>query len=104
MHLGNSLPVRVLVTLKVFLDRKDAGPVASDLYSGDQPWNLNPRRGFNGHFDVPQTVVQSSETLERKVSVSVIDQYERKHDLLPVSWIFMREHNAWFAHPAPTEG
>ncbi len=52
-------------------------------------------------FAVPDEVVESDGTLEIVVDVTVIDEYKRPHALLPVSWVFIRGENVWFAHPAP---
>ena len=97
IHLGDSFPVKVLVVAKIYLGdkflRKPRGH-----YSGEEFWNLNPRMVYQGHFEVPEAV-ESSEHLEIKVYVTIIDQYERHHKLLPVSWVYQRENNSWFANP-----
>ncbi len=102
LHHGNSLPVRALVRAEINLSGRTLGtPPSSRLYDGSTPWHLNPRHGFNGWFAVHDEVAQSDGTLEIVMSVTVIDEYERRHQLLPVSWVHMRAENAWFAHPAP---
>jgi hypothetical protein len=102
LHLGDSLPVQVLVRTEINLGHAALGtPRSSRLYDGSTPWNLNPRHGIRGWFEVPVEAVQSDTTLEIVVRVTVIDQYTRRHALLPVSWVYMRTENSWFAHPAP---
>lgn len=100
-HMGDSLPVQCVVRIRPFLGGRDLGQIGGDLYSGRSRWNLNPRFGIAGHFEVPREAVESNDRLELQVSVSVIDQYERQHDLLPVSWVYMPSKSAWFAHPSP---
>ncbi|MBU4373024.1 MAG: hypothetical protein KJ714_00995 [Euryarchaeota archaeon] len=83
-------------TAQVFLGSKDLGIVKTSQYTGERLWNLNP--GVRGHFPVPSEVVESTESLEIRVSVTVIDQYERKHQLLPLAWVYMRDRN-WYLEP-----
>lgn len=98
-HFGDSLPVKFSVAVKVFLGGKDLGIVKTSQYTGERLWNLNPRFGVRGHFQVPPEVVKSTEHLEIRVSVTVIDQYERKHQLLPLAWVYMRDVNSWYLEP-----
>ena len=98
-HLGDSLPVKVSVAVQVFLGDKDLGIVKTPQYTGERLWNLNPRFGVRGHFSVPDEVVESNEHLELKVKVTVIDQYERKHQLLPLGWVYMGDRNSWYLEP-----
>src|SRR3990172_2578927 len=94
-HVGDSLPITLLVTARTFLGNKDLGK-ATGHYSGEKIWKLNPRFGVRGHLTIPRTVVSSRKQLKIQVSVTVIDCYERKHHLLPISWIHLRKHNSWF--------
>lgn len=104
LHRGDSLPVQVRVHVNICLGERELGPpVDSRLYNGTTPWNLNPLRGVRGWFAVPDVVMRSDETLEVVVDMTVIDPYKRPHALLPVSWVFIRDQNVWFAHPAPRQ-
>lgn len=98
-HSGDSLPVRFSVAVQVFHGDKDLGIVKTSQYTGERLWNLNPRFVVWGHFQVPSEVVESTERLEIRVSVTVIDQYERKHQLLPHAWVYMRDMNSWYLEP-----
>ena len=102
-HRGDSLPVKVSVAVQVFLGDKDLGIVKTSQYTGERLWNLNPRFGVRGHFSVPDEVVESNERLELKVKVTVIDQYEREHQLLPLGWVYMRDRNSWYLEPCGNE-
>jgi hypothetical protein len=101
VHSGDSLPVRVLVAADIAVDRRSLGPpVGEGLYSGKLPWNMNPQHVIAGHFDLPSKSIEDlSRRLEVSISITVVDQYERHHALLPMSWIFLRTENNWFAHP-----
>ena len=98
-HLGDSLPVKVSVAVRVFLGGKDLGIVKTSQYTGERLWNLNPRFGVRGHFSVPDEVVESKERLELRVKLTVIDQHEREHQLLPLAWVYMRDRNSWYLEP-----
>jgi len=102
MHRGDSLPVKFSVAVQAFLGDKDLGIVKTSQYTGERLWNLNPRFGVTGHFSVPDEVIESNERLELKVNVTVIDQYEREHQLLPLGWVYMRDRNSWYLEPAET--
>ncbi len=98
-HLGDSFPVKVLVAIQVFLGDKHLWSPKTGHYSGEHLWNMNPRFGVRGHFSVPDEAVKSTEHLEIKVKVTVIDQYERKHQLLSIGWVYMIDKNSWYLEP-----
>ncbi|SRR6266699_5657315 len=107
-HVGDSLPVRVRVVVNIFLEQENIGPPASDLYDGESEMNMNPRFVFSGHFQLPEramaVVTQEAgwrPTLEARVDVTVSDQYDRAHRLLPYSWVYSRDSRSWYAHPNP---
>ena len=98
-HLGDSLPVKVLVATQISLGNRDLGIPEKGHYSGKQLWNMNPHFAVHGHFSVPNEVVDSAERLEIKVKVTIVDQYERQHQLLPIGWVYIREKNSWYLEP-----
>ncbi|MCK4795975.1 MAG: HNH endonuclease [Spirochaetes bacterium] len=98
-HKGNSLPVKCTLKVQVYLGNKDLGIVKTSQYTGERLWNLNPRCAVRGHFQVPSEVVDSTEQLELRVYVTITDQYERKHELLPLAWVYMRDKNLWYLEP-----
>jgi hypothetical protein len=100
-HLGDGLPIRVLVTITIFLGGRKIGKPDAGLYAGQHLWNLNPKFGVLGHFNAPTEVVESAEKLEVKIEIAIIDQYEREHCLLPISYVYMREANSWYLEPCP---
>ena len=99
IHLGDSFPVKVLVATQIFLGDQDLGIPQEGHYSGKVFWNLNPRFGVSGHFNVGDETVSSSERLSIKVTVTIVDQYERQHELLPLTWVYMRDSNSWYLEP-----
>lgn len=102
-HLGDSLPVRFSVAVQVILGNEDFGLVKLNQYNGNSLWNLNPRFVVLGHFPLPYEVVDSTERLEIRVFIIVIDQYERKHQLLPLAWVYMKDRNSWYLEPCGNE-
>lgn len=101
-HYGDSLPIRLKVVVKVFLGSEDLGPITSPkkpYYSGDIIWNFNPRRIFFGNFGVPKKCLNSTEYLTLEVQVTIIDQYDRPHELYPVCYTYMRDENDWYLEP-----
>jgi len=97
-HRGDSLPVRVRVLVEsVAKGRSVAHP--SHLYNGESLWNLNPRMMFSGHFDMPESLMLPDERLELRVSVSIVDRYDREHHLLPVGFVYVPDGDYWYAEP-----
>jgi hypothetical protein len=101
-HLGDSFPVRLQVKAKVFLGGKNLGLIESPkkpYYSGGITWNLNPRHIFFGNLGVPKECADGSEDLKLEVQITIIDTYDRKHELLPVCYTYVRGENYWFIEP-----
>ena len=98
MHMGDSLPVKALTRLELFLGGNKLNSPGGH-YSGEEFWNLNPHSGYNGHFSAPAEVIQKTERFEIKVYASIIDQYERHHELLPVGWVYEKSGSYWWANP-----
>ena len=97
-HLGDSLPVRVRVNVdSVLVGRRVALP--SEHYSGKKLWNLNPQFMFSGHFEVTPDLVPDDKPLELRVKLTIIDQYDREHERLPVGFIYQPDGKYWYAEP-----
>ncbi len=97
-NLGDHLPVRVLVNIGSVMD-DTVIPVPSNHYTGKKIWNLNPRRGFSGHFEVSEKLIPKGKPLELRVNLTIIDQSEREHKFLPMSFIYVKDGNNWYAEP-----
>lgn len=108
-HRGvNLVPVKAIIEVKHILAGREIG-ILEDLngyYSGRTPWHLNPGVGIRGNFTVPEECVASEDDLKIEERVTLIDQYERPHSLLPQAWTFVRSNpqddnrgNYWFLEP-----
>jgi len=104
-HLGDSLPVNVRVEAKVIIGEEDLGIVndTSGYYTGAVKWNINPRTLFWGGFSILPAYFERAEHEDLKVEVriTVIDQFERQHRLLPQCWRWVREANPPFWNLEP---
>jgi hypothetical protein len=94
-HHGDSNPVHVLVSARIFLGNKDLGFPKGGHYSGRKQWNLNPNFVISGFFSVPDKIVNSKERLQVDFIVTIIDKYEWHHTLLPMRWVYTRRTNRW---------
>jgi len=104
---GRFIPVKAIVIIKVFLGGEDLGKISDSkpYYGGDIIWNLNPEITINGNFSIPQKCADSKKELQLELRTTVIDPYERKHELLPVCFSYIRpdgtskEGDNWFLEP-----
>jgi hypothetical protein len=98
-HLGDSLPVQVRVEAKIVHDGKDMGLINDAYYNGEVKWNLNPRTGVLGGVSIPPKYVESGKDLKIEIRMTVIDQFEREHRLLPQCYRYVREGDFWNLEP-----
>ena len=98
-HLGNSNPVKAKVEARIFLGGKSLGLVNSNYYNGNVSWHLNPLTQFFGNFNVPNECTKSDEKLTIEVKATIIDIYEKEHELLPECFTYIRKDNNWFLEP-----
>jgi len=97
-HWGDSQPVTVKVMVEVI--RKGGQPIGLEgYYSGEEVWHLNPRFSIFGHFNVPPEVQQQNEELRLRLNVTIIDQYQRPHNHLPVAYVYIGKTNSWYLEP-----
>jgi hypothetical protein len=98
---GGYPPARARVKLNVYLGWRSLGLVKDEhgYYSGETDWHLNPMNAINGNFTIPQKCVESAQPLRIQVNVTVIDAYERQHELLPWSYQYDRKKKNWFLEP-----
>jgi hypothetical protein len=97
-HYGNSLPVQVRVIVESIIGERGI-LIPSEYYSGKKLWHLNPHFSFPGHFTMPKSLIPKTGSLELKVKLGIIDQFEREHPYLPVSFIYVPDGNYWYAEP-----
>lgn len=101
MNLGD-LPVRFRVKTRVLLGNSDLGLIRNPkkpYYSGGILWSLNPHITFFGVFSVPRKCLDSVEDLRIEVQVTVIDNYERLHELNPACYTYVGNENRWISEP-----
>jgi hypothetical protein len=98
-HFGDSLPVNIRVEARLIVDGKDLGLVESEYYNGKTKWNINPRTLFWGGFGIPKKYTDDPKDLKIEVRVTVIDQYEREHRLLPQCYRYIKEGDFWNLEP-----
>jgi len=97
-HIGNTLPVRVLVNLVMFLGNNKLATLGG-LYGEQIHWNLNPHTIFNLPITASKQIQNSDKWLKIKIYIKVIDQYERQHQLLPMTFIYNKNDNEWWPDP-----
>ncbi len=102
-HVGNTYPLRALVKANVFLGKKNVGFVGSGYYNGDIAWHLNPLTKVYGNFTVMEECLNSEERLTIEVSITVIDIYDKSHELLPLCYSYDKKGNSWFLEPTEYE-
>ena len=93
-HYGDSLPVKVRTVIEIISNDGESASL-SGHYSGEKLWNLNPRFSYRGHFEVPEKF-HGNEDLRLIVSVTIIDQYERDHNHLPINFAYVRKKDYWY--------
>jgi hypothetical protein len=102
-NLGDTYPVRARVVISLSQGGRSYGcPQTGGHYDGKFLWNLNPRSGVVGHFDVPESVLQNgTDPLKARVDLTVIDLYDREHTLLPGGYVHTLQPGAeWYFEPA----
>lgn len=99
---GSFLPARFKVNVRVFLGSEELKPRVNPrkpYYSEGIVWNLNAGHIFFGNFNIPHKCVDSTEGLLIEMQVTVIDQYDRLHKLLPNCFSYVRNKGCWYTEP-----
>jgi hypothetical protein len=102
IHASTSLPVKARIEVKHILNlTKDLGIMKDEhgYYSGETEWNLNPARRINGNYTLPEECQNSEDDLKIEARLTIIDQYDRHHVMLPQAWTFDRNTETWFLEP-----
>jgi len=101
---GDRYPVKAHFTV-VLAQGVLRHPVPSGHYNGEHAWNLNPRQGFGGHFGLPPEFrTDLGDRIRAKVTVTLTDIYDRKHQMLPVGYIHgLRHGDDWYAEASMEE-
>ena len=97
-NVGDHLPARVLVNIGSVMD-DTVIPVLKNARACQKKWNLNPRTVFSGHFQVSEQLIPKRKSLELRVTLTIIDQFDREHKYLPTSFIYEKDGSYWYAEP-----
>ncbi len=102
-HYGTSLPAKLRVEMKVIISDTDLGLIndPSGYYVGRTIWNINPHVFFWGGISISaaQFARVATEELKIEVRVTLIDQFERSHKLLPQCYRWVKDGNFWNLEP-----
>jgi len=104
-HFGDSLPVQILVKAKIVLGGEDQGILddPSGYYNGEVRWNINPRTNFWGGFGLPREIFDriNTEQLMIEIQITIIDQFDREHKMLPNCWTWVSDRTPPFWNLEP---
>jgi len=100
---GRFIPVKARITATTYIDGKKTErkipPGEKPYYNGNITWNLNPGLTFLGNFTLPIKNIDSFTHLQVELKITIIEPYEREHELLPVCHTYNRTKNSWFLEP-----
>jgi hypothetical protein len=101
-HVGTLYPVKVQIAISLAQGETNYGLISSPHYNGTAFWNLNPRFGVNGHFEIPNDVVGklARNALRARIDITIFDIYERPHGRLPVGYVLPRADADWYLEPS----
>jgi len=103
LNLSDNLGAQVLMPLVGRLNGKVVPLRPADgLYTGKKRWNLNPRRGMDGHFEIRNkrlVRLRPSDRFEIRVRVVVGDPVGRDHVLLEDGYVFDQARGNWYFEP-----
>ncbi len=97
-HVGHSLPVRARVSLVPKRGGKGFQLRGHHL-SGRQLIHLNPGFVLRDHFRLPAGCWASRGELAVQVLLTLVDQYDREHEMLPVHYVYRKRLGDWFLRP-----
>jgi hypothetical protein len=98
---GRFIPVKARIVVKTFLGDKKLDQIdqtEKPYYSGGIIWNLNPGLVSHGWFTLPSECVNSTE-VKLEINISVIDPFEREHELLPLCFTYVHDKDYWYLEP-----
>ncbi|MFX1577830.1 MAG: hypothetical protein ACFFCF_11775 [Promethearchaeota archaeon] len=99
INLSQETKLIAKVEAKIVYKGTDHGLVESKYYSGVTFWEINPKKGINGHFKIPKEFIEDPQDLKIEVRITIIDQYERHHRESPHSWSFSPDPYEWVFEP-----
>ena len=99
-HNERGLPVNVSVKIKLSNDSLSEN--LAGHYGGEKLWKLNPALVAHGHFEIPSKFLLAGvNSISATVDLSIIDESGRRHDLLPMQWVYEinKPEQGWWYNP-----
>lgn len=91
--------MRVRVKLESKVGAAFVGKVG-ELYDGSRPWNLNPQVSIWTQFNLePNITPPQGNPIELRITLTVIDTFEREHELLPTTFVKEPANAFWWLSP-----
>jgi hypothetical protein len=105
VNTGQSHPMQARVRITLAQGDRQFGAVCSPHYNGKYLLNLNPGKGFSGHFPISREArLDSAEPLRARIDITLVDIYEREHKTLPEGYIHALGPDCdWYFEPAEQE-
>jgi 5-methylcytosine-specific restriction endonuclease McrA len=95
--LSDDIPIRLRINIVPYYNKKKMRVNLNEIYSGKALWNLNPTQGVYGHFKLPIKKSKTPFNYRLEILWSIIDTFEREHQMLPFSYVWDNpEHDWWF--------
>ena len=98
-NMGQDLPAKVGLHIRIYHGETEVVGDLGDLYSGSALWNLNPSFGVAGHFPLQDFSDDVPFYYRVEVFWSIVDILEREHRMLPVSWVWDDLEGDWWLDP-----
>jgi hypothetical protein len=71
--------------------------MADEKFNGEVAWNMNPGFSYSGNFELPKnTRTSGSRPQHLRVTLTVVDAYKRRHELLPELWVYDHSQHFWW--------
>ncbi|MEX1063757.1 MAG: hypothetical protein WD898_04090 [Candidatus Paceibacterota bacterium] len=97
-HMERSLPVHVLTSVDIFQKGKKVYNPGGH-YAKRQSWKMNPGFKTQGHFQIPDRIVNNQNRISAILNAEVVDEYGRHHLLLPMEWVYEASSKNWWYNP-----
>lgn len=96
----SNFPARFYVVAETILEGKNLGAFGTPYYDGKIPLEFPPAPyTLIGGYYIQGEAANSNKHLEIKVTITIIDELERKHKLNCGSFRYIRDKNLWNLEP-----
>jgi len=96
---SNNIPVKLKVRIEAYQDNQKINTKFGDLYKGEALWNLNPTQIVFAHFELPISKKADPFLYRVEIIWSIIDILDRKHHMLPFSYVWDDTESDWWYDP-----